>query len=297
MLPNFLAIPKAKDGELYDRLSDPAMVTWLKAFRQAYSEGLVMDDVFIDKRVQMEEKIAQGRYFSMLYQGQDALSPIKSLYAENPDMQYIAVDGPKNMNGDDPTLSATGVAGWTLTLVSKNCEDPDRAIEFLGYMMSEEGQHDIYLGAPEVYEVVDGNEQFKAEVSDLMNTDRAAFDQQYGAENTFWMFMDLAMQAQWNPALTEPIKQFKEWTTPYVTWMGQFDDINPPTDSDLGADGLKIADKWGQTLPQLFMTESDAEFDVMFNEFIEYRDENNFDGIVEFQQARVDLNKEKLGLE
>lgn len=297
MLPNFLAIPKEKDGQLYDRLTDPSMVTWLKTFRQAYENGLLSDDVFIDKRVQMEEKIAQGRYFSMLYQGQDALAPIKSLYAENPEMQYIAVDGPKNMNGDDPTLGATGVAGWTLTLISKNCKDPDRAIQFFSYMMSEEGQKDIYLGAPVCYETVDGKEVFKAEVAELMNTDRAAFDQQYGADNTFWMFMDLAMQSQWNPPLTEPVKQFKEWTSPYVTWMGQFDDINPTTDSELGGYALKISEKWGQILPQLLMASSEDEFDSLFNEFVAYRDTNKFADIVAFQQEKVNANKVKLGLE
>ncbi|MBN2221726.1 MAG: extracellular solute-binding protein [Vallitaleaceae bacterium] len=297
MLPNFLAIPKEKDGQLYDRLTDPSMVAWLKTFRQAYENGLLSDDIFIDKRVQMEEKIAQGRYFSMLYQGQDALGPIKSLYAENPEMQYIAVDGPKNLNGDDPTLSATGVAGWTLTLISKNCENPERAIQFFSYMMSEEGQKDIYLGAPVCYETVDGKEVFKAEVSDLMNTDRAAFDQQYGADNTFWMFMDLAMQSQWNPPLTEPVKQFKEWTSPYVTWMGQFDDINPTPDSDLGSSALKIGEKWGQVLPQLLMATSEEEFDSLFNDFVAYRDSNNFADIVAFQQEKVNSNKEKLGLE
>ncbi|QUI24637.1 extracellular solute-binding protein [Vallitalea pronyensis] len=299
MLPNFLAIPKEKDGKVYekhDRAFDPDMVTWLKTFRQAYSEGLLMDDVFIDKRIQMEEKIAQGRYFCMLYQGQDALAPIKSLYDENPEQQYIAIHGPKNSKGDDPTLGATGVAGWTLTFISKNCKNPERAIQFMSYLMSEEGQHDTYLGAPSNYHTVDGKDTFKPEVLELMNTDRAAFDQQYGGENTFWMFMDLAIQSQWNPPLTEPIKQFKEWTSPYVTWMGQFDDIYPPSDSDIGADYLKIDNKWGQVLPQLLMAKSDDELDKQLEAFLSYRDENNFKEIVTYQQEKVDTNKEKLGI-
>lgn len=297
MLPHFLAVPKEVDGKLYDYITDEDYQTWLKTFRTAYSEGLIADDVFIDKRVQMEEKIAQGRYFSMLYQGQDALAPIKALYAEDPETTYIAVDGPKNMNGDDPTLPATGVAGWTLTMISKNCENPDRAIQFFSYMMSEEGQHDIYLGAPGTYETVDGKEVFTEDAMTLMNTDRAAFDQKYGAENTFWMFMDLAMQSQWNPEMTEPVKQFKEWTSPYVTWMGTFDDINPPGDSDLGAENSLIGNKWGQTLPQLILAKTDAEFDDLMNDYLTYRDEHSYAEIVQFQQDKVDLNKEKLGID
>ncbi len=297
MLPNFLAIDKEDSGEVFDYRNDSSWQTWMKTFRSAYAEGLIADDVFIDKRVQMEEKIAQGRYFSMLYQGQDALAPIKSLYAENPEQTYIAVDGPKNMSGADPTLGATGVAGWTVTMISKNCENPDRAIEFFSYMMSEEGQHDIYLGAPVAYETVDGKDQFLPEVKELMNTDRAAFDQQYGAENTFWMFMDLAMQSQWNPALEEPVKQFKEWTSPYVTWMGHFDDINPPADTDLGAEYLLIDNKWGgQTLPLMLLAESDTELEALLNEFFAYRDDHSYAEIKAFQTEKMNINKDKLGL-
>lgn len=296
MLPNFLAIPKEKDGQLYDYITDPDMVNWLKTFREAYNQGLISDDVFIDKRIQMEEKIAQGRYFSMLYQGQDALAPIKSLYAEDPNKQYIAVDGPKNMNGDDPTLGATGVAGWTLTLISKNCQRPDRAIQFFSYMMSDEGQHDIYLGAENGWETVDGKDQFKAEALELMNTDRAAYDKQYGGENTFWMFMDLAKQAQWTPAMQEPVKQFKEWTMPYVTWQGTYDDINPQSDTELGTMGLRVGEKWGQILPQLIMAGSESEFDEIYNDFIKFRAENGYDEINEYKLQKVQQNKEKLGI-
>lgn len=296
MLPNFLALPKEKDGQLYDNLTDPSMVSWLKTFRNAYSQGLISDDVFIDKRVQMEEKIAQGRYFSMLYQGQDALAPIKSLYAEDPTKQYIAVDGPKNLNGDAPTLGATGVAGWTLTLISKNCQNPDRAIQFFSYMMSDEGQHDIYLGAENGWATVDGKDQFKPEALELMNTDRAAYDKEYGGENTFWMFMDLAKQAQWTPAMTEPVKQFKEWTMPYVTWQGQYDDTNPQADTDLGAQGLRIGEKWGQVLPQLLMASSESEFDKVYNDFITFRNENGFDAINAYKMEKVQSNKAKLGI-
>ena len=50
---------------------DPEYLRWLKTFREANEIGLLSKDIFIDKRPQMEEKIAQGRYFAMLYQRSD----------------------------------------------------------------------------------------------------------------------------------------------------------------------------------------------------------------------------------
>lgn len=32
---------------------------------------------------------------------------------------YMAVEGPRNSNGDDPTLPTNNMNGWTLTLISK----------------------------------------------------------------------------------------------------------------------------------------------------------------------------------
>lgn len=93
-LMNFLAVPYEKDGAFYDRYTDPEYKRWLSMFRQLGEEGLLANDIFIDKRVQMEEKAAQGRYFCMLYQRTDIADIQRLRYSQAPDSVYIAVDGP-----------------------------------------------------------------------------------------------------------------------------------------------------------------------------------------------------------
>jgi putative aldouronate transport system substrate-binding protein len=83
-LSNFLAVPYEKDGKYYDRYTDPELISWLKTFRELGEEGYLVDDIFIDKRAQMEEKIAQGRYFCMLFQRTDLQAQQKILYANDP---------------------------------------------------------------------------------------------------------------------------------------------------------------------------------------------------------------------
>ncbi|MBJ8193633.1 ABC transporter substrate-binding protein, partial [Bacillus cereus] len=83
-------------------------IRWLKTFRQANEQGLIAKDVFIDKRPQMEEKVAQGRYFAMLYQRSDFATQQVMLYAKDPNSVYIAVDGPSNSKLDPPTLAGPG---------------------------------------------------------------------------------------------------------------------------------------------------------------------------------------------
>ena len=154
-------------------------------------EELNTNDIFVDTRIQMEEKLAKGRYFCMLYQYSDTISQQKALYENDPDSIYMAVEGPRNSNGDDPTLPTNNMNGWTLTLISKNCKYPERAIAFMDYMMSEHGQMLIYLGVEGVtYDIVDGKPVLKEDVSKILNSDRETYDRLYGADDAYWMLKE-----------------------------------------------------------------------------------------------------------
>ncbi|ANS75638.1 ABC transporter substrate-binding protein [Paenibacillus yonginensis] len=297
-IQNFLAIPREKDGKLYNRETDPEYIRWLKTLRQANQEGLLAKDIFIDKRPQMEEKIAQGRYFAMLYQRTDFATQEGTLYQQDPNKIYIAVDGPANTKLDPPTLNGPSISGWTVTLISKDVKDKARAIKFLTYLMSEEGQKDLYLGEKGVsYDTIDGKDQFKPEVFDLMNKDRAAFDKQYGSSFTFWMMQDTNITQQWTPASVEPFKQLEDWTRGKTKSVSEFDLLDPLANSEEGIILSKIKDLRGKTLPKLLMTPSDADFDKMWNDYIKKQESFGLDKVIAFQQTKYEENKKKLGIQ
>ncbi|MFC7373409.1 ABC transporter substrate-binding protein [Fictibacillus iocasae] len=294
-LQNFLAIPMEKDGKVYDRSQDKEYLDWLKTFRQANEDGLLAKDIFIDKRPQMEEKIAQGRYFAMLYQRSDLAAQQHALYQKDPNSVYIAVDGPANSKGDAPTLAGDSISGWTVTLISKDVKDKERAIQFLTYMISEEGQKDLYLGKEgETYTENNGKPEFKPEVLDLLNKDRAAFDQKYGASYKYWMLMDTNMNLKWLPPSSEPFKQMEDWTKGKTVSFAEFDGINPTGTSAEGVAASKIAQEWGKTLPKLLLAKSDKEFNKIFKEFKKKRDSYGYEKVEKYQQKTYEDNKKKL---
>jgi putative aldouronate transport system substrate-binding protein len=294
-IQNFLAIPREKDGQLYDRLTDPVYVSWLKTLRKANEDGLLSKDIFIDKRPQMEEKVAQGRYFAMLYQRTDFAAQQGVLFSNDPNSIYIAVDGPANPNMDAPTLNGPAISGWTVTLISKNVKDKERAIKFLTYLISEEGQKDLYLGEKGVsYDTIDGKDQFKPEAITLMNKDRGAFDKEYGSSFTFWMLMDTNMNLQWAPPAVEPYKQLEDWTKGKVISASQYDNLDPPADSEEGIALLKNKQLMGKTLPKLLLAKSDADFDRFFADFVEKRKADGFDKVQAYKQVKFEENLKKL---
>lgn len=294
-LQNFLAIPQQKDGKLYDRTTDPEYLNWLKTFRKAGEMGLLAKDIFIDKRSQMEEKIALGRYFAMLYQRSDFATQNLSLYQKDPNSVYIAVNGPANSKGDAPTLAGPGISGWTVTLISKNVKDKKRAIEFLSYLISEEGNKDLYLGEKGVtWDTIDGKDTFKPEVLDLLNKDRTAFDQKYGASFKFWMLMDTNMNLQWAPPSVEPAKQMEDWTKGKAISMAEFDDLNPGGTTPEGIANTKINQLWGKTLPKLLLAKSDSEFDTIFDKFLKDRESAGYEKVQAYKQTVFENNLKKL---
>ena len=296
-LMNFLAVPYEKDGKLYDRHTDPEYLSWLKFFRKLGEEGYLSSDIFVDQRTQMNEKVAEGRYFCMLYQRTDIADQESTLYEKHPDSIYIAVDGPKNSKGDDYVLPTNTINGWTLTLISKNCKHPDRAIAFLDYMMSEEGQKMISLGVEgEMYDWVDGKAVLKDEVKKLLTTDRKKYDEVYGADDAYWMLQNNVMQLDWMPEKQYPLNQMEEWTYPYTRYLGEYD-VTKQDDSETSRINSQIDKLWGKTLPRLLLAKSDEEFDQLFETFVEERETLGYSQLVKEHQKTMEENKKRLGME
>lgn len=296
-LMNFLAVPFEENGEVYDRYTDEDYITWLKMFRSLGEEGLLSDDIFIDQRTQMEEKMEKGRYFCMIYQYTDLVSQQKELAASHPERIYLAVDGPKNAAGDAHTLTTTGINGWTVTMISKNCAHPERAIAFLDYLLSEQGQLRVFLGVEgETFDYVDGKPVVKEGVSELLNTDRAEYNKKYGADNMYWMLQNNVMQLKWAQEPAKPLRQIMEWSYRYAVYNGQYDSFLPGESKEAYMEN-RIVELWSETLPRLLLAESEERFDEIFAGFLEQRDACGFREVQEAKTELMRKAKEKLGME
>jgi putative aldouronate transport system substrate-binding protein len=299
-IQNFLAIPSEKDGKFVERRlgnDDPEFVRWLKCLRQANQEGLLTTDVFVDKRAQMEEKIAQGRYFCMLYQNWDMQAPQNALYQKDPNSIYIAVPGPKNSKGSDPTLGGGGISGWTITLISKNCKDKARAIQFLTYLISEEGQMDTCFGVPNVtYTMKNGVPTLTPEVDKADKSDKNLQETKYGVQYTYWMLMDTAWQTQWGLTYAPSLSQPQLWTRPYVHSFAAYDNVVVSAGSDEELIFSEIQRRWGKDLPLLLRAKNDAEFDKIWADFQAFKTKSGYDKLQAKQTELMKVNKAKLGM-
>ena len=235
----------------------------------------------------------------MIYQYTDMADQEKQLYANNPDSIYIAVDGPKNSKGDDYTLPGTSINGWTVTLISKNCKNPEKAIKLLTYLISEEGQKMTWLGVEgKTWEYnTEGIPEMKDDIKKVLYTDRTQFDEKYGADSCYWMMQNDAMASQWiKDDKNNPITQLKQWTYPYTTYVGQYT-ITFDADSEIGRIKNDIDSSWGKTLPKLLLAKSDVEFERIYNSFIKERYSKGYKKVLKALTEKMNENIEKLGLD
>jgi putative aldouronate transport system substrate-binding protein len=299
-LLRFLNVKPEKDGK-YESLdlgpNNLEYVRWLKTFRQAAEEGLIPMDVFVDKRSQIEEKAAQGRYFCMMYNNWDMQAPQNALYARDPNMIYIAIDGPKNSRGDPPALAGPGISGWTITLISKNCKDKARAVQFLSYLISEEGQMDVCFGIEnDTYTIVNRIPTYTPEVKRVNQTDKNKQEIEIGVDYTYWMLMDTAWQSQWPVEYAPSLGQPQLWTRPYVTSYAEYANMEMPPGSDAALISDEILRRWGRDLPRLILAKTEAEFDSIWNDFQTFKMERGYAKLQEEQTKLLIANKNKLGI-
>ncbi|RUT47398.1 extracellular solute-binding protein [Paenibacillus anaericanus] len=296
-LQNLLAVPYEKDGKVYDRMTDPDYITWLKTFRTAYERGLINVDFLVDSDTQVEEKTNNARYFMQIreWTGMTAVNPLLAASA-NPESYYIAVDGPQNSKGDTAKLFPGNMDGWMVTMISKSTENPERAIRFLSYLASEEGQRDVFLGKEgETWEMVDGKPKLTAEVKELLDTDLAKLEKDYGIMDTYWMMRNPVIVNQWRPEKTPVIKQMEDFANAQADIdSGIYKGLDPQGDSEVAVAWTRISQNWEEVMPELITAKDEAAFDKIFESFLDRRLGYGFDKVMEYRQAELDVRKAKM---
>lgn len=296
-LQNLLAIPHEQNGKVYDRMTDPDYIEWLKTFRIAYEQGLINVDFLVDSSAQVQEKTNHAQYFMMIREWTD-ISDLNSKLEvlTNQSSYYIAVDGPRSSRGESAKLFPGSMDGWMVTMISKSTENPGRAIRFLTYLASEEGQRDLFLGKEgETWAMKNGKPQLTAAMVQLYDTDRERLEKQYGIMDTYWMLRNPAFVNKWRPENAPSIKQMEEFANQQADLdSGIYKGLDPIGDSDIALAWSRISQNWEEVLPELITAKDEAAFDKIFENFLIRRVNYGFNQVMEYRQAELELRKAKI---
>ncbi|WP_458462893.1 sugar ABC transporter substrate-binding protein [Paenibacillus sp.] len=299
-LQDFIGVPlETESGEFYDRNLDEDYLTWLKTLNTVYRDGNISDDSFADDGTAFEEKVKSGKYATMLLDGTPQQGGNLQIYmSANPGKEYVAIDGPQSTKGNAPTLNQSGITGWMINFISKDCKDPARAIQIFTYLLSEEGQTLMNYGIEgETYQTkADGSVELLPAVKDLQlnNADQFKKDYRMGEFMFFGHDRHKALSAD---AFPEAIKQMQEWGKGKLKPHFILENISPDQGTPEARALSAINTKWNTTLVSMVRSKDDASYDNALASYKSFLGENRWEEIVKVRSEKMKLNKEKLGIQ
>ena len=289
-----------EDGSFKNRNLDEEYLGWLRTLRQVHSDGNISDDSFSDDGTAFDEKVKSGQYGTLMISGVAQLSgALQTWLAANPGAEYIAIDGPQHSEGNDPKLNQSGITGWMINYISKTTEDPAKVMQVFTYLQSEYGGILTSFGVEgETFEYdEEGKIVLLPEIQEIKDNDSERYKTEYRLSEFIFFGHDkyqaLGSDSMQTPALIQP----REWGEGllYPHFVLENIDAEPGTQEARNLSAINT--NWNTTLVSLIRSSSDDEFDSILANYEAFLDENGWDGIVDIRNEKMNLNREKLGLE
>ncbi|SFF19740.1 putative aldouronate transport system substrate-binding protein [Paenibacillus catalpae] len=277
---------------------------FIDAFRymsQLSRNGLLDPQLLIYKQEQYEEKLYGAQYAvaSQYINNMYTMYNPKIESTVGADQKYTVLDGLK-ANGQEPRYPASRLMGWQGFFITKKAKDPERIIRWAEYAWSEEGQLDMRYGKEgETYDMVDGLPKYKQDILDLSIKDNAAFNAQYGFNDSTLLFRAGKL---WDDASARDLKesQPEQYEASKLLEKYNFDNyalgmenLEPDGSTPEGTINSKIKDLWNKTIPKLVLSKTDEEFDSAYNSFLKQMDQVGAQKVekVMYQRHLDDLKK------
>lgn len=311
--------PKTYNAELhYKRPEEKEYFRWLN---KMFNEGLLDKDTFVQKDDQYKAKIASGRVLGLISQEweyQDAENALKSA-GKN---EYTYAHFPVTMSSEykDHSFQSVGVDGYGIS-ISKNCKDPVRAIQFLDWLASDEGQVLVNWGIEGKQYTVDANgtRTIPADVQNKKINDASSFKKEtgiglYGAfaphygdgvkdstGNYYTTNFPEQIVASYSDAEKKSLKAYgattwkdlfpSEKDFPAKEW-GALYNMAVPTDGDYQVIFQKTQDIIRKRIPEAILSKT-TDFDKVYDNFIA---ELNKAGAEDMEKQYTELIKQRVSL-
>lgn len=192
--PAFIATGAPDDGEYYiDIKTGKAMLHYKRPVEREYFRwlnhmnaiGLLDPEAMVQKFDQYQSKITQGRVVALIDRDWaigGAVSYLKSM--EKFERAYAPFPITLDETFKQADFQPTGFNGGWGGAISSKCKDPVRAIQFLDYLASDEGQVLNSWGIEgKHYKIENGKRVIPAEIQERKMNDNAAFTRETGVSN------------------------------------------------------------------------------------------------------------------
>ncbi|ALS26487.1 ABC transporter substrate-binding protein [Paenibacillus sp. 32O-W] len=270
------------NGELKSDVRAPQYLDMIKFINSLFTQGLIDPEWATNKTQQYEQKLASGAIFATADAFWNLGNPNAVLKKEAEDQSKAdeaqfypykvvapGVDPAKTTYGPKSSL------GWDGIAISKSNKDPVRAIKFLDFLASEEGQYLMMWGIEGVHwDMKDGKHVPRPEVLEGFKKDWAGYSKETGIRKWTWAVKngpgsdgtpyDLIGRYETDPVSELAIKNLADSsfdTAPY-------DNLGPAGGTPEAIMQQKVNETTSKYFPRMVMAASEAEAETLYNKMM-----------------------------
>lgn len=250
------------DGKILATYKDPKFLEGIKWLNKLYNNGLIERGDF----TKTYEEFKSLRDSGKLGVYNDSIETGYYRPPANDDVKYVFAP----MFKDAKILQQEGLAwsGWSIT---KNCDNKERAIQFMSYSIGEEGQQLQSWGieGKDWESNTNGDPVYTDEFKTLMKEEPANYRTITGANFLYYWHLDLydhwiqRIQMESNPEQKEALDLYM----PKKNLNFYFLDIQPEANLEASAIKQKVADLYKEAFPNIVMADP-GNVDALFQEFM-----------------------------
>ena len=247
-----------------------------------YTEGLLDKEWVVNKKEQWTQKLSAGNVFSTFCSYWDPDSANTSLASTvGEDAKFysykVVADG---VDPSETKYSGRSTLGWDAIGITSNCQNPEAAIKFIDFLVSEEGQYLMMWGIEgEHWDMVDGKHVPKQEIVDGFKTDFDNTKLETGIRKWTWFIKN------GNGTDGSPYDVTKYETTELTDsanasfgesdrWdTADFTGLEPAGSSPEGLKWQKVKDVYDQNFPKMVNAADSAEANAVYESMLAQMEE------------------------
>ncbi len=310
LMEYFNVVPEDKDGNYTYQYADERFEEMMLFLNDLYSEHLIISSNFTTSTSQVGSYIQNGLPFACILSPQDYTANFKEWTLKNADAEYVPILL-TNSDGETPQLRSLAGNGYRFTMVTSNCERPDRVIKLLDYLWSEEGQKLLYYGVEGVtynYEQPTelypyGKMTWTDEVKQAFNTNTHA---SYGMLNSFvlitnpmftyltqaegYPFNNYASYVNYNlkAALADYVYNHQMLEFPLNTGDKEYGDMITLRS--------RLYQLWIEYIPKIVMAKDNDAASSMYKEGLSYADRYGYKKLTDWMNEAFLSYKREMGI-
>ena len=300
----FCAPFEDKDGNYLDTRTTERYQEMLEFLNNCHKQGIIKSANYSDKASAIRTNISRGKCFVTAVTPQDYQTAFLNAYGSN--INYVPLIL-RNKDNQAPILQDISGNGYLLTMITKNCKNPHKAIKLLEYLYSEEGQRLVAFG-------VEGEsyQWDNPEHTSLSWTDRYVSGVNGNTEDQAWintlglfsmtLQMNLAYINKYKPLNGRKdtdiyIDNMKRPLTPYSynfkpTFLKH--DTSKPNYFQTITNYNKIKTKWAEALVEIIRSNNWKE---TYDNAINYAKRQKLDDVISFYSESYKNTKKLLNVE